>query len=147
MEYNLPAGPGLLIVSDRSIAIVNEKYNQIPIDGGAGKIRKLDEIILDRMLSIGQKPKITEMEADWIATDRSIFYINPNLGLMGGVFEFPFEEWIVNVGKNRAYGLFKMFSSMKLISREDRSISYDFKTGTSAQLNIVYIFNKFQSTT
>ena len=57
MEYNLPAGPGLLIVSDRSIAIVNEKYNQVPIDGGAGKIRKLDEIILDRMLSIGQKPK------------------------------------------------------------------------------------------
>ena len=38
MEYNLPAGPGLLIVSDRSIAIVNEKYNQVPIDGGAGKL-------------------------------------------------------------------------------------------------------------
>ena len=147
MEYNLPTGPGLLIVSDISLAIVNEKFNQIPIDGGAGKIRKLDEIILDRMLSIGQKPKITEMEADWIATKSSLFYINPNLGLTGGVFEFPFAEWIVNISKNRAYGLFKMFSSMKLISREDSSISYDFKTGTSAQLNIVYIFSKFQSTT
>ena len=147
MEYNLPTGPGLLIVSDISIAIVNEKFNQIPIDGGAGKIRKLDEIILDRMLSIGQKPKITEMEADWIATKSSLFYINPYLGLTGGVFEFPFAEWIVNISKNRAYGLFKMFSSMKLISREDSNISYDFKTGTSAQLNIVYIFSKFQSTT
>tara|TARA_B100000085_G_C18340277_1_gene430007 strand:- start:22 stop:465 length:444 start_codon:yes stop_codon:yes gene_type:complete len=147
MEYNLPTGPGLLIVSDISLAIVNEKFNQIPIDGGAGKIRKLDEIILDRMLSIGQKPKITEMEADWIATKSSLFYINPYLGLTGGVFEFPFAEWIVNISKNRAYGLFKMFSSMKLISREDSNISYDFKTGTSAQLNIVYIFSKFQSTT
>ena len=147
MEYNLPTGPGLLIVSDISLAIVNEKYNQVPIDGGAGKIRKLDEIILDRMLSIGQKPKITEMEADWIATKSSLFYINPYLGLTGGVFEFPFAEWIVNISKNRAYGLFKMFSSMKLISREDSNISYDFKTGTSAQLNIVYIFSKFQSTT
>jgi hypothetical protein len=147
MEYNLPTGPGLLIVSDISLAIVNEKFNQIPIDGGAGKIKKLDEIILDRMLSIGQKPKITEMEADWIATKSSLFYINPYLGLTGGVFEFPFAEWIVNISKNRAYGLFKMFSSMKLISREDSNISYDFKTGTSAQLNIVYIFSKFQSTT
>lgn len=147
MEYNLPTGPGLLIVSDISLAIVNEKFNQIPIDGGAGKIRKLDEIILDRMLSIGQKPKITEMEADWIATKSSLFYINPYLGLTGGVFEFPFAKWIVNISKNRAYGLFKMFSSMKLISREDSNISYDFKTGTSAQLNIVYIFSKFQSTT
>ena len=147
MEYNLPTGPVLLIVSYISLAIVNEKFNQIPIDGGAGKIRKLDEIILDRMLSIGQKPKITEMEADWIATKSSLFYINPYLGLTGGVFEFPFAEWIVNISKNRAYGLFKMFSSMKLISREDSNISYDFKTGTSAQLNIVYIFSKFQSTT
>ena len=147
MEYNLPTGPGLLIVSDISLAIVNEKFNQIPIDGGAGKIKKLDEVILDRMLSIGQKPKITEMEADWIATKSSLFYINPYLGLTGGVFEFPFAEWIVNISKNRAYGLFKMFSSMKLISREDSNISYDFKTGTSAQLNIVYIFSKFQSTT
>ena len=147
MEFNLPTGPGLLLVSDWSKAIVNEKYNQVPIDGGAGKIRKLDEVILDRMLSLGHKPKITEMEADWIATKSSLFYINPNLGLMGGVFEFPFAEWIVNVSKNRGYGLFKMFSSMKLISREDNNISYDFKTGTSAQLNIVYIFSKFESTT
>lgn len=147
MEYNLPTGPGLLLVSDWSKAIVNEKYNQVPIDGGAGKIRKLDEAILDRMLSLGHKPKITEMEADWIATKSSLFYINPNLGLMGGVFEFPFAEWIVNISKNRGYGLFKMFSSMKLISREDNNISYDFKTGTSAQLNIVYIFSKFESTT
>lgn len=147
MEFNLPTGPGLLLVSDWSKAIVNEKYNQVPIDGGAGKIRKLDEAILDRMLSLGHKPKITEMEADWIATKSSLFYINPNLGLMGGVFEFPFAEWIVNISKNRGYGLFKMFSSMKLISREDNNISYDFKTGTSAQLNIVYIFSKFESTT
>ena len=84
------------------------------------------------------------MEADWIITKSSLFYINPNLGLMGGVFEFPFSDWVINVGKNRSYLFKRLFSSMKIINRKNKNINFDFKTGSSAQLNIVYVFNKYK---
>ena len=46
MSFNLPTGPGLSICNTRSLAIVKMNGKE-PIDGGAGKIKKLDNEILN----------------------------------------------------------------------------------------------------
>ena len=145
MEYNLPTGVGFLaMMSKNSLILVKEAFNEEPLDGGAGKIKELDSQIFDKMRILGIRPNWRNMEADWVITANSIYYINPNLG-KAGCYHFPFSEWGLVFGRNRAYGLGKKFASLKIINRQDSNLSYNLKTSNSAQLNISYIFNKFEN--
>tara|TARA_B100000965_G_C19575046_1_gene750953 strand:+ start:1013 stop:1837 length:825 start_codon:yes stop_codon:yes gene_type:complete len=140
-SYNLPTRGGLEICRPFSIKVVEEEFEQEPLDGGAGKIKELDSKIFDIMISKGIKPNWRNAEADWVITDKAIFYINP---VIGAVYPFSFEEWILVFGRNRAYGLNKSFAALNIVSRTDKENYYTLKTSNVAQQNISYIFSKFE---
>ena len=47
MNYNLPTGIGLQVCHPNTLAIV-KSAGKVPIDGGAGKIKKCDSEILTK---------------------------------------------------------------------------------------------------
>lgn len=141
MSFNLPTGPGLSICNTRSLTIVKMNGKE-PIDGGAGKIKKLDNEILNYARRKNLKANWKTLEADWIITSDSIFYINPFIGVK---YEFLFDDWFLNFGTNRGYGFRQMMASVNIIKKENQDENYILKTSNSAQVNISYIFSKYNN--
>ena len=81
-------------------------------------------------------------EADWVITEKAIYYINPFIEI---TYHFPFEEWVLVFGRNRAYGLNKNFAALNIINRKINTKYFTLKTSNSAQQNISYIFSKFEN--
>ena len=146
MNYNLPTGPGYSTVSPVSLQYVKDVYNEEPLDAGAGKIKKLDSKIFDYLRMYGVRPNWQNLEADWVITKNSLYYINPNAVIYGrhGCYPFPFTDWGLVFGKNRGYGIGKAMAALSIISRKNKNLSFILKTSNSAQQNISYIFNKFE---
>ncbi len=141
MNYNLPTGIGLQICNPNTLGIV-KSAGKIPIDGGAGKIKKCDNEIFDQARRKGIRPNWKNLEADWIVTSDSIFYINPFINVS---YEFLFADWLLSFGKNRSYGFNKMMAAVNILNRDNKNDNYILKTSNSAQTNISYVFSKYSN--
>ena len=141
MNYNLPTGIGLQVCHPNTLSIV-KSAGKVPIDGGAGKIKKCDSEIFDQARNMGIKPNWKNLEADWIITSDSIFYINPFIQVS---YEFPFSDWLLSFGKNRSYGFNKMMAAVNILNRDNKNDNYILKTSNSAQTNISYVFSKYSN--
>jgi hypothetical protein len=141
VAYNLPTGQGILICDPRSIQIV-KLDGKDPIDGGAGKIKICDSEIFDQARRMGIKPNWKNLEADWIITSDSLYYINP---FIKATYEFKFSEYNLSFGRNRGYGFNKMMGAVNIINKENKNDVYILKTNNSAQTNISYIFTKYEN--
>ena len=141
MNYNLPNYGALELCHKNSLQIVKSAGKE-PVDGGAGKIKKCDSEIFDIARRQGVKPNWKNMEADWVITSDSIFYINPFIYIS---YEFLFAEWTLSFGRNRAYGLNKMMAVVNILNKKNKNDSFALKTSNTAQANIGYVFSKFSS--
>jgi hypothetical protein len=139
LEFNLPVRPGLQLCHVNSLSIVKSN-GKLPLDGGAGKIKRCDSEIFDQAKRLGIKPNWKNLEADWILTSDSIFYINPFINIS---YEFSFHEWVLSFGKNRAYGFNKMMAAINIFNMQDKNNIYILKASNASQTNISYVYSKF----
>lgn len=109
-------------VADAIDLLIHLYGDEVPIDGGPAKCRKLDSEFYDAHVKrTGQLPRgLRVMEAAWLASDEALYYVSPHVGKFR---RFPWGEIELQPSKRRA-----MFGKViRLRTSED-----EFKLGLSA---------------
>jgi hypothetical protein len=79
--------PGLMGATQPGTLAFLERNSpaEVILAGGAAKVKNLDRQFLDRYISqVGERAarreRLNLLEADWVATDKALYYISPRVG-------------------------------------------------------------------
>ena len=154
MLNDLPYGSGLSICNPRNIQFLNEIGFE-PLDGGAGKCKKLDSYFYDNLVSMGFRGReiAQNIEADWIVSStKNCKNLPDQYGTQSLVNAVDNNNLIFSYINTNANGsaFFSMNSFFRVVGKKVTSTNladsktYTIKVGPSASKNLIYLLQNIE---
>ena len=128
-------------VQERSLEVLARSTSEQPLAGGAAKSKALDKKILDNWIDeVGmanvRKFGVSALEADWIATGSTLFYVTPNANSVIPFLWSSIDE--INVVRRRA------LSSEMSINANGESKPFMLKVGKTSGVRLLELWKTFR---